>query len=353
MERRKAVARATSRLQLLLAGSRSAPPMASSEEQTEPRPPVLLLRRVAPAYDAAVSEKFHLLRPWESPLPRDQFLAAHAGSVRALLISGLVTLDAATLDALPRLGCVVTTSAGVNHIDLAACARRGIAVANAGTVFSPDAADYAVGLLIDVLRRVSASDRYVRRGLWPVKGDYPLGFKLGSKRVGIVGLGSIGSQTAKRLEAFGCTILYYSRKNKPSVPYKYLPNVCDLAAESDVLVVSCALTSETHHIINKDVMAALGKEGIIINVGRGPLVDEDELVRRLMQGELGGAGLDVFENEPAVPKELFLMDNVVLSPHRAVFTSESFADLGQLLAANLEAFFSNRPLLTPVNQNDL
>lgn len=152
--------------------------MASSEEQPEPQPPVLLLRAVAPAYDAAVSAKFQLLRPWESPLPRDEFLAAHAGSVRALLISGLVTLDAATLDALPRLGCIVTTSAGVNHIDLAACSRRGIVVANAGTVFSADAADYAVGLLIDVLRRVSASDRYVRRGLWPVKGDYPLGFKV-------------------------------------------------------------------------------------------------------------------------------------------------------------------------------
>ncbi|RRT37576.1 hypothetical protein B296_00025030 [Ensete ventricosum] len=323
----------------------------SSVPQGQPeteRPQVLLLRPPSAALDEVLSARFELLKSWESPLPLDRFLATHAADVRALLVINLFTVDGALLDALPTLRFVCTTSAGVNHIDLADCARRGIAVANAGTVFSQEVAEYAVDLLIDVLRRVSACDRYVRRGLWPRGGDYPLGSKLGGKRVGIVGLGSIGSEVAKRLQAFGCPISYFSRSRKPQFPYTYFPSVADLAAQSDVLVVACALTHETHHIINKDVMAALGKEGIIINVGRGGLVDEAELVKRLMRGEIGGAGLDVFEHEPAVPEELFGVDNLVLSPHVAMQAFESSSDLSRLTAANLEAFFSDRPLLTPV-----
>lgn len=172
--------------------------------------------------------------------------------------------------------------------------------------------------------------------------------QLWGKRVGIVGLGSIGSEVAKRLVAFDCRIAYNSRAKKPSSPYTYYDNVCDLAVNSDVLITCCALTSETHHIINKDVLTALGKEGIIINVGRGPLIDEKELVQYLVQGEIGGAGLDVFEKEPYVPTELFELDNVVLSPHLAVLTPESFEALHELVIANLKAFFSNKPLLSPV-----
>lgn len=171
---------------------------------------------------------------------------------------------------------------------------------------------------------------------------------LGGKRVGIVGLGSIGSEIAKRLEAFGCAISYNSRSSKPDVAYRYFSHVRDLAAESDVLILCCALNEQTHHLINNNVMDALGKNGIVINVGRGDLIDEKELVRYLMEGKLGGAGLDVFENEPAVPQELYAMENVVLTPHSAVHTPESINDLAQLMIANLEAFFSNKPLLSQV-----
>lgn len=168
--------------------------------------------------------------------------------------------------------------------------------------------------------------------------------QLGGKRVGIVGLGSIGSETAKRLVSFGCSIAYYSRKEKPHIPYAYYTNVHSLAANSDILILCCALTEGTRHIINKDVMLALGKEGIIINVGRGDLVDEKELAAHLVKGEIGGAGLDVFENEPKVPDELLALDNVVLSPHRAVLTPESFEAVQDLIIGNLRAFFSNEPL---------
>ncbi|XP_058226192.1 glyoxylate/hydroxypyruvate reductase HPR3-like [Rhododendron vialii] len=313
-------------------------------------PKVLIIRppMAFKSVETEFSQKFHLVKAWESPLPLDQFLAAHAHDVRAMIASGVTPVNPDVLRHLPSLRCIVTSSAGIDQIDLPECRRRGIVVANAGAVFSEDVADTAVALLIDVLRRVVAADRYVRGGNWLVKGDYPLGSKLGGKRVGIVGLGSIGMEVAKRLEAFGCTLSYYSRKAKPSVSFPFYSNVCELATNCDILILCCALNDQTHHMINKEVLLALGKEGVIVNIARGAVIDEKELVRFLVQGDIAGAGLDVFENEPEVPRELFPLDNVVLSPHRAVFTEESIRDSVDLMLANLEAFFSNKPLLSPV-----
>lgn len=169
------------------------------------------------------------------------------------------------------------------------------------------------------------------------------------KRVGIVGLGRIGLEVAKRLEAFGCIVLYNSRKEKPSVSYPFYSDLHVLASNSDALVICCGLTDETRHMINKEVMLALGKEGVIVNIGRGPIIDEKEMLKLLVRGELGGAGLDVLENEPSVPVELLGLDNVVITPHCASCTPESFLDLCKLMVGNLEAFFSNRPLLSPVS----
>ncbi|WJZ82329.1 hypothetical protein VitviT2T_002096 [Vitis vinifera] len=300
----------------------------------------------------------HVLPPFEIPFKgrlqsrfqlidsSDSTFSPHAS---VLLCVGPAPVSSDTLRHLPSLQCIVGSSAGVDHIDLEECRRRGITVTNAGSSFCEDGADFAIGLLIDVLRRISAADRYVRAGLWPMKGDYPLGSKLGGKRVGIVGLGKIGSEIAKRLVAFGCRIAYNSRNKKSSVSFPYYANICNLAANSDILIICCALTKETHHLIDKDVMTALGKEGVIINVGRGGLINEKELVQCLVQGQIRGAGLDVFENEPDVPKELFELENVVLSPHKAIATLESLASLQELIVGNLEAFFSNKPLLSPIN----
>ncbi|XP_022759526.1 glyoxylate/hydroxypyruvate reductase HPR3-like [Durio zibethinus] len=299
-----------------------------------------------------LSEKFQFLKAWESPLPLDQFLTIHAHSVQALLSPGTHPVTSDTIRLLPSLGLIVTTSVGLNHIDLPECQRRGISIANAGNLYSEDVADLAVGLLIDVLRKISAADRYIRRQLWPRKGEFPLGFKLTGKRVGIVGLGSIGLEVAKRLDAFGCNILYNSRRKKPSIQYPYYSNICELASNSDVLIICCELTDKTHHMINKEVLQALGKEGVIVNVGRGAIIDEQEMVGCLMRGEIGGAGLDVYEKEPDVPKELCALDNVVLSPHRAVHSQETIMALRDLLVGNFEAFFSNKPLLTPVTMNE-
>ena len=167
--------------------------------------------------------------------------------------------------------------------------------------------------------------------------------------MGIVGLGSIGSLVARRLAALGCRVAYHSRAPKqPSCPYAFFPTARALAAASDVLVLSCALTEETRRVVGREVLEALGQGGVLVNVGRGGLVDEPELVRCLREGVIGGAGLDVFEDEPDVPPELLAMDNVVLSPHRAVLTPESMRGLLDVVAGNLDAFFAGRPLLSPV-----
>ncbi|OQU81055.1 hypothetical protein SORBI_3006G004600 [Sorghum bicolor] len=301
------------------------------EQRVDPVPAVLFIRRPGAPFCDAMHQRFRVLElaTRASTEQAAAFLAAAAAEPdppRAAVVMGgrSVRADAAFLDAVPSVRCLLSTAAGVDHIDLAECARRGVAVANSGTVYSADVADHAVGMLVDVLRRVSAAERFVRRRLWPLQeGGYPLGSKLGGKRVGIIGLGNIGSLIAKRLEAFGCVIYYNSRRPKDSVSYRYFPNVHDLASESDILVVACALNKETRHIVDKDVLEALGKDGIVINIGRGANIDEAALVSALKDGRIAGAGLDVFENEPKVPVELLSMDNVVLTPHSAVFTAES------------------------------
>jgi hydroxypyruvate reductase 2 len=168
------------------------------------------------------------------------------------------------------------------------------------------------------------------------------------KTVGIVGLGRIGTAIAKRAEAFNCSICYYSRTQKQESKYKYYPSVVELASNCDILVVACPLTEQTHHIINREVISALGPKGFLINIGRGKHVDEPELVSALLEGRLGGAGLDVFENEPHVPEELFGLENVVLLPHVGSGTVETRTVMADLVLGNLEAHFLGKPLLTPL-----
>uniref|UniRef100_A0ACD5YZM5 Uncharacterized protein n=1 Tax=Avena sativa TaxID=4498 RepID=A0ACD5YZM5_AVESA len=302
---------------------------------------VLLVRPLLPEFAAALAGRYRFVLAADAD-------ASAAAEARVLLVLGLAPVTAEHLARLPAVELVLGTSVGVDHVDLDVCRSRGLTVTNAGAAFADDSADYAVGLVVGVLRRVSAADAYVRRGRWAADGDYPLATKVSGKRVGIVGLGNIGSRVARRLAAFGCAVSYHSRSPKPSSPYTFVPSLLDLAADSDVLVLCCSLTEETKHMVDREVMESLGKDGVLINVGRGGLVDEPELVRCLQEGVLGGAGLDVFENEPAVPPELFGMDNALLSDHRAVTTPESFRGVLEVVTANLDAFFSGRPLVSPV-----
>lgn len=168
------------------------------------------------------------------------------------------------------------------------------------------------------------------------------------KSMGIVGLGRIGSAIAKRAKAFGCPIIYHSRSEKPNTDYKYFSNIVDLASNCQVLVIACSLTEETRHIFNREVIDSLGPHGVLINIGRGAHVDEPELVSALLEGRLGGAGLDVFEHEPDVPEELFGLENVVLQSHVGSDTWATCKAMADLVLGNLEAHVQNNPLLTPV-----
>ncbi|KAL2928477.1 Hydroxyphenylpyruvate reductase [Bienertia sinuspersici] len=291
-----------------------------------------------------LNKRYNLFRFWNFP-DRSQFLSQHANSIRAVVGNAFAGADSSLIDALPKLEIVSSFSVGLDKIDLGKCKEKGIRVTNTPDVLTDDVADLAIGLMLAVLRRIPQCDRYVRNGLWK-KGDFRLTTRFSGKRVGIIGLGRIGAAIAKRAEAFDCPISYYSRTKKANSAYTYYPSVLELASNCDILVVACALTEETRHIVNREVMDTLGPKGVLINIGRGPHVDEPELVKALTEGRLGGAGLDVFENEPHAPEELFKLDNVVLLPHVASGTVETRTDMANLVLGNLEAHFNGKPLLT-------
>ncbi|VFQ87892.1 unnamed protein product [Cuscuta campestris] len=295
-----------------------------------------------------LDNRFKLYRFWNFP-QRKEFLSENGNSIRAVVGNASLGADAELIDALPNLEIVSSFSVGLDKIDLAKCREKGIRVTNTPDVLTGDVADLAIGLMLAVLRRICECDRHVRKGLWKM-GSFELGLttKFSGRTIGIIGLGRIGSAIAKRAEGFDCQICYHSRTEKQNKNYKYYPSVVELASACQILVVACELTPETRHIVNREVIDALGPEGVLINIGRGPHVDEREMVSALVEGRLAGAGLDVFENEPCVPEELFGLDNVVLLPHVGSDTVETCKAMADLVISNLEAHFLNEPLLTPV-----
>ncbi|KAH8949464.1 hypothetical protein BDL97_10G033200 [Sphagnum fallax] len=313
-----------------------------------PKPGVLMLKMMMPYLRDSLESKFTLYPLWEQS-DKEGYLAQNAQSIRGLVTWTGSTVDAELLNKLPKLEIVSAFSVGVDKVDLRKCKERGIAVTNTPDVLTDDCADLAIALLLSSMRQVCAADRYVRKGCWPKLGQYPLTYKMSGKRLGIVGLGRIGMAVAKRAEAFSCKISYFARSEKSGVPYKFYDTVLELANNSDMLVITCALTKETTHIVGRKVLDALGPEGFLVNIARGPVVDEQELVKALIEGRLGGAGLDVFEKEPQVPQELWNMDNVVLLPHVGSGTWDTRRAMADLAVSNLEAHFAGKPLLTPCN----
>uniref|UniRef100_A0A2N9EP55 glyoxylate reductase (NADP(+)) n=1 Tax=Fagus sylvatica TaxID=28930 RepID=A0A2N9EP55_FAGSY len=291
-----------------------------------------------------LQNRFNLFKLWTYSSNTD-FFKNNSHSIRAIVGDTKIGADAELIDSLPRLEIVSSFSVGLDKIDLRKCQQKGIRVTNTPDVLTDDVADTAIGLVLAVMRRLCECDRFVRSGLWK-KCDFRLATKFSGKPVGIVGLGRIGSAIAKRAEAFGCPISYYSRSEKQETNYKYYSNIIDLAINCQILFVACALTEETHHIVNREVIDALGPKGILINIGRGPHIDEPELVSALLEGRLGGAGLDVFENEPEVPDQLFGLENVVLLPHVGTDTVETSEAMADLVINNLEAHFLKKPLLS-------
>lgn len=275
------------------------------------------------------------------------FLAEKGASIRGVVMDVACKVNKDLLSKLPNLEIVSAFSVGTDNVDLQFCKQRGVVVTNTPDVLTDDVADLALVLTLATMRQIAAADRYVREGKWLAK-PYPLTTQVSRKRVGIVGLGRIGVAIAKRFEGFGCSIRYWSRSEKKEFPYKYSSTITDLARDSDILIVVCALTPETTGVINREVLDALGPKGYIVNVARGPVINQAELVKALIEGRIGGAGLDVFEKEPHIPEELFKLDNVVLQPHVGSGTHETRQMMADLVVSNLEAHFSGKPVLTRV-----
>ncbi len=282
-----------------------------------------------------------------APGERSAFEREIAPHIRAVLTTGTVGLDALGAAVYPSLEIVSVHGVGVDAVDLAAMAARGIVVTNTPDVLTEDVADLAASLLLTVSRRLPLLDRYVRAGHWAEKRPLQPARSLRGKVAGIYGYGRIGQAVAARLRAFGMEIRYFQRSAGPE-PDLRCDSLLALATISDFLVLCAPGGAATRHAVDAAVLAALGPEGTLVNVARGSVVDEAALVAALADGRLGAAALDVFEDEPRVPAALRGMDNVVLTPHVGSFTVETRRAMARLAVGNLEEHFAGRPALTPV-----
>ncbi|MCO5570986.1 hypothetical protein L7F22_024717 [Adiantum nelumboides] len=304
-----------------------------------------------------------LLHAFEVPLPglelqlQERYTILQMGEltdadslsrVSALVSTSRGRVDETLLDSLPNLRIICNSGVGVDNIDLHLCQQRGICVANAAHAHvTADTADMAILLMLATLRRLCCAHNFVQAGSWSLS-SFPLARKTSGLRVGIVGLGQIGKAIARRAVGLNNIVSYFTPTKKENVSFAYYSNVIDLAANSDVLIVACPLSKDTRHLIGKDVLDALGPMGTLINIARGPVVDELELSKALAENRLGAAGLDVFEKEPNVCTELMTMDKVVLSPHSGAATWETRTAVAQLIMDNLNAFFAGKPVITAV-----
>ena len=312
---------------------------------------VLRVGALPPWLTGALDEEFGALElPHEEA--REEFLAGPGRQVKVAVTSVVTGVSRDLMDALPSLGAVVNYGAGYETTDVTAAVDRGVSVSNTAGVLSDCVADTALGLTIDVMRGLSASDRFVRRGDW-TSGPFPLMRKVSGARVGILGLGRIGRTIATRFQALGCPITYHDVRRLDDSPFPYAASPVELATGADVLVVAAAGGPATQRVVDRAVLAALGPEGYLINVARGSLVDEAALVEALLKGGIAGAGLDVYDDEPRVPPELATLDNVVLLPHLASGTVETRAAMQQLALDNVRSFLRHGRVLTPVPEMQL
>ena len=309
------------------------------------KPEVLLMGPMYPPTLESLDGAFTLHRLWQAP-DRDAFLASVADRVTAAASTAFRGMDAATIAKLPRLKVISHFGVGVDSVDVAAATARGVTVTNTPDVLTDDVADLALGLLIATVRRMCEGDRFVRAGKWP-QGPLALTDTLQKKKMGIIGMGRIGRAIAKRAEAFNLAIAYQGPNRKADLAHAHYTDAVALAREVDFLVAACPGGEETKGVVSRAVLEALGPEGVVVNISRGSVIDEPAMVELLKSGKLGGAGLDVFDQEPKVPEGLLAMDNVVLQPHVGSATHPTRRAMGQLVIDNLALYFAGKPLKTP------
>ena len=273
--------------------------------------------------------------------------ATVAPTIVAIAASGESKVPGDLIARLPALKIISVMGVGYDGVDVAAAKAHGVMVTHTPDVLNDEVADTTLGLMLCAARQLPAADRYVRAGEW-LKGPMPLQRKMTGARLGLVGMGRIAKAIAHRAQAFSMTIAYTARTAKPELPYRFFPTPAALAAESDFLVVITPGGAATRKLIDATVLKALGPKGILVNVARGPVVDEAALIEALRNGTIAGAALDVFENEPQVPQALIDMPHVVLAPHIGSATRETRQAMADLALGNLTAQFAGQPLLTPV-----
>jgi hydroxypyruvate reductase len=311
---------------------------------------ILYAGRLPPALLERLAARFELLTLPADATERSAFLAQHGTRVRGVATSAAVGIDAALVAALPELQVISSFGVGLDKLPLALAAERGIAVGYTPDVLNDCVADLAFALLLDVARRVSESDRFVRRGEWP-RGAFPLARKVSGARLGIVGMGRIGRIIALRSTGFEMDVRYHSRRPVTDVAWAHEPDLHALATWADILVVITSGGPETRHLIDAQVIDALGPGGMLINVARGSVVDEEALIEALRQGRLGGAGLDVFADEPNVPAALIASERVVLTPHTASATQETRQAMADRVFDNLDTWFTQGRLVSAAPTN--
>jgi len=308
-------------------------------------PRILQTGSLSPYFDAALEERFEVYPLWKQDDPAG-YLARYGRAIEGVATLAPVGASTALIEALSALKVISCRGIGFDKIDLDSARRRGIQVSGTPGVLTDCVADLAFGLLIDMARHISASDRFVRAGSW-VAGKYRLTTRVSGKRLGVVGLGVIGRAVAKRAAAFSMEVRYTDRSPVEEVSFGFEPSLNGLARWAEFLLVAVPGGPATLHLISSSVLDALGPDGFLVNISRGTVVDQDALVRALAGGAIAGAALDVFADEPGVPEELLRMDNVVLTPHIGSGTVETRQAMEDLVLSNLEAFFKTGKVLTP------
>jgi lactate dehydrogenase-like 2-hydroxyacid dehydrogenase len=288
--------------------------------------------------------KLHKL--WEAA-DREERLAAIAPNVRAIVSTWVsAPVDATLMSRLPKLEIVASFGVGYDHIDAAWAGQHGVVVTHTPGVLDEDVADIAIALTLAATRRLPQAERYLREGRWP-SGAYRLTASLRGRTMGILGLGRIGAAIARRAEAFGLKIAYHGRHKQDGVAYPYYETPIALAEACDILVIAAPGGPATRHIVDSRVLAALGADGVLVNIARGSLVDERALIAALRDGVILAAGLDVYEKEPNAPTELIALDNAVLLPHVGSATRHTRAAMANLVVDNLLSWVDGKGPLTP------
>jgi len=316
-------------------------PQESDRMKPEILMPGPMLQSCMDALDAA----YVVHRLWAAPDPAA--LLAEAGP-RVRAIATAKGCDAALIAALPKLEVIASFGVGYDSVDVGAAQARGVRVTNTPDVLNDAVAELTIGLMVALARRLPQADAYVRAGRWRAEGAMPLTRQLTGAKAGILGLGRIGKEIARRLEAMRVTVSYHGRSEQPGQPYRYYADLAAMARDVDWLVVIAPATPQTVGVVSRAVLTALGPEGHLVNVARGSLVDEPALVDLLGAGALGGAALDVFADEPTVPEALMAMENVVLAPHVGSATHHTRWAMGDVVVRNLAAHFAGQPLISPV-----